>query len=69
MIRTFIKWVMGQWYAHNRHIDLAILWPCCKSAAPNLDNARAAFAVHVFNDPSWLVLGQDEIKRRINEIS
>jgi hypothetical protein len=33
-----------------------------------LDYARAAFAVHAFNDPAWLTLGEDEIVRQIDAL-
>ena len=40
-------------------------WPQCIAGAPDLDYALAAFAVHCFNDPAWLALGEDELRFRI----
>jgi hypothetical protein len=66
-------WIRGLWHARQRSIDLAILWPACKQEADNkgmtLDHAKAAFAVHVYHDKAWLVLGEDEIHRRIDELT
>jgi hypothetical protein len=50
-----------------RRFDLEILWPECKAHAPDLDHAKAAFAVHAFNDPAWLELG-DELMTAIDEL-
>lgn len=59
-----MNWLRKLWYAHMRKIDLMILWPACvRSAEGDLDRANAAFAVHVFNDEPWLILGNDEIFR------
>jgi hypothetical protein len=49
------------WRARQRRIDLDILWPICVRGANDLDHAKAAFAVHAFNDPAWLALGEDEM--------
>jgi len=38
---------------------MVILWPICRREANDLDHAKAAFAVHAFNDPAWLELGED----------
>ena len=43
------KW----WRKRQRRTDLEILWPVCLSEAPDIDKAKAAFAVHVFNDAAW----------------
>jgi hypothetical protein len=56
------------WHARMRRIDLEILWPTCKEEAYDLDHAKAAFAVHAFNDPAWLELGRDELMARIDEL-
>lgn len=56
-------------YNHQRRqIDLQILWPSCKKYAPDLDHAKAAFAMHAFNDEAWKSLGHDEIARRIDAL-
>jgi hypothetical protein len=60
--------ILGWWHARQRAIDLRILWPVCKDAARDLDHAKMAFAVHAFNDEAWRWLGDDEIKRRIDEL-
>jgi hypothetical protein len=49
------------WHAPRRRLDLAILWPSCIKHAPDLNRAKAAFAVHAFNDPAWLALGDKEL--------
>jgi hypothetical protein len=51
--------IIGWWHARQRRIDMAILWPICRREANALDHAKAAFAVHAFNDPAWLELGED----------
>jgi hypothetical protein len=64
-----LKWIW-RWYAGRlRRLDMEILWPTCKAEAPDLDHARAAFAVHAFNDPAWLVLGEAAIVKAIDELS
>jgi hypothetical protein len=63
-----MKWIRNWWYARQRRIDLRILWPACISQAPNLDDAKAAFAVHAYNDPAWIWLGEDEIYRIIDSL-
>jgi hypothetical protein len=64
-----IRWLWGLWYAQQRRIDLLILWPCCVAAAPTLDLARGAFAMHALADPAWQFLGEDEIFRRIDRLT
>lgn len=45
------------WHARRRAVDLRILWPTCKATAfargLGLDEAKAAFGFHVFNDTAW----------------
>lgn len=53
--RLIVAW----WRARQRRIDIEILWPICRRGANDLDHAKAAFAVHAFNDPAWLELGED----------
>jgi len=62
------RWLRDLWHARQRMIDLDVLWPACRETAPTLDRARAAFAVHAFNDPAWQRLGDAEIIRRIDEL-
>ncbi len=63
-----VRWLRDRWYKRLRTIDMQILWPACKENALDLDHARAAFAVHAFNDLAWLRLGEDEIKKRIDAL-
>jgi hypothetical protein len=57
-----IRWLLDKWHAHQRSIDLAILWPeCCKQSGPDLTYAKTAFAFHCFNDSAWLCLGEQRI--------
>ncbi len=64
-----MSWLVRRWRAHQRAIDLRILWPACRDLGPDLDSARATFAVHAFHDPAWLSLGDDEIIRIIDGLS
>lgn len=64
MIRFFQRW----WWARQRAIDLEILWPQCKAMAPDMDHARAAFAVHAFNDPAWVRHYQGGLFKAIEEL-
>lgn len=61
-------WIFARWHGIQREIDRHVLWPSCKEKAEDLHQARAAFAHHAFNDPAWLVLGQEEIIRQIDEL-
>jgi hypothetical protein len=63
IVGLILRW----WRARMRRFDLEILWPECKAHAPDLDHAKAAFAVHAFNDPAWLELG-DELMTAIDEL-
>ena len=53
--------IIGWWHARQRAIDMKILWPTCVEGANDLDHAKAAFAVHCFQDPAWLALGEKEL--------
>jgi hypothetical protein len=64
-----IRWLVGLWYGRMRRIDLEILWPTCKREAPDMDHAKAAFAVHAFNDRAWLVLGDRAIIEAIEALT
>jgi hypothetical protein len=59
-------WLFSWWHERRRWIDLNILWPSYRAIAPDLNHAKAAFAVHAFNDAAWLVLGEAEIERIID---
>jgi hypothetical protein len=57
------------WWARQRATDLMILWPQCKKLADNMHHARAAFAVHAFNDPAWVEFyGETRLKQVIGEL-
>jgi hypothetical protein len=47
---ALMKW----WRARQRKVDIEILWPICLKEASDLDHAKAAFAMHVFNDEAWV---------------
>jgi hypothetical protein len=49
-------------------MDLLLLWPACKEQARDLDHAKAAFAVHAFNDPAWVRFYEGDLCRVINEL-
>lgn len=63
-----MKWLRKFWYARLRAIDLRVLWPACRERARDLDHAKAAFALHAMNDDAWLILGQEEVARFIDEL-
>lgn len=63
-----MSWLLGLWYTRLRRMDLLILWPICCTNARDLDHAKAAFAVHAFNDSAWLWLGHDEIVNAIDKL-
>jgi hypothetical protein len=63
-----MRWMYDLWYARQRKIDLAVLWPICCKHAKDIDHAKAAFAAHAFNDPAWLRLGKGEVAQRINKL-
>jgi hypothetical protein len=72
---TLLILLMRWWRAHQRAIDLQVLWPICKREAAArsdpehaLDLAKAGFAVHAFHDEAWLSLGEDAIIRAIDEL-
>lgn len=48
-----LKILAPMWRKRQRSIDVSILWPACVDQAADLDHARAAFAVHAFNDSAW----------------
>jgi len=62
------RFIRAMWRRHQRRIDLDILWPICVKGANDLDHAKAAFAVHAFNDPAWLELGEDAIFQFIDRL-
>lgn len=61
-----IRWLAGLWYAYQRRIDLAILWPSCRERAPTLDLAKVIFTGHAYRDEAWLCLPEEEMLRIID---
>lgn len=56
------KWLFfGWWDERRRAIDLQILWPSCKRQAESLDDARAAFVVHMSMDTAYDGMTTDEL--------
>ena len=64
-----IRYLINFWHSRQRSVDLQILWPSCKEHTADLDHAKAAFAVHAFNDAAWTSLGHDEVVKRIEGLS
>ena len=64
----FINWFTKLWYARLRRIDMNILWPTCKKLSPSLDQAKAIFALHAYNDPAWQYLGESSIYNIIDNL-
>jgi hypothetical protein len=62
------KWFWDWWYWRLRRIDMKFLWPSCRRISPNIDQARAAFMVHAFNDPAWMWLGELKIIMFIDKL-
>ena len=50
LLQRFFRMPLNYWWARQRAIDLEILWPICKENARDLDHAKAAFAMHAFDD-------------------
>jgi hypothetical protein len=63
--RKLYDFIAAKWHARQRRIDMQILWPLCVKQASSADHAKAAFALHAYNDPAWTCLGEDEIYRII----
>ena len=63
-----LGWVNACWYWRQRRVDLKILWPACVEQAPNIEEARAVFALHAYDDPAWLALPPEELTRRLHAL-
>ena len=64
-----IEWLGKWWRKRQRAIDLEILWPQCCELAPDLDHAKAAFAMHAFHDHAWTAdYSHDELKDYIDQM-
>ena len=60
------KW----WRAHQRRMDLAILWPVCKQEAPTLEHAKLAFLTHALNDTAWTKdYGREALVRYVDTLT
>jgi hypothetical protein len=68
LLKRILAWWVANWHRGQRSADLRFLWPACKQLAPDLDRAKAAFAVHAYNDEAWLALGEDEVYRQIDAL-
>lgn len=70
---TLLDRLLAPWHWQQRRMDLMILWPACRREALarglGMAEAKAAFAVHCFRDHPWLVLGEEEIKTRIDRLA
>ena len=64
-----IRWLIRRWHARQRAIDLSILWPSCRNLAPDLDHAKAVFAVHAYHDAAWRELGEDALHDFISDLT
>jgi hypothetical protein len=61
-----IKWWLDMC---RRRIDVQILWKICMEEARDLDHAKAAFMLHVMNDPAWRDhFSEAELCRMVNEL-
>lgn len=64
-----LKWLREWWWARQREQDMQLLWPVCKEQAPTLEHAKAAFAVHAYDDPCWIdYYGHDELRAFIDNL-
>jgi len=61
--------LMSWYYKRCRRIDIQTLWPaCCREAEMDATKAKLAFAYYAFHDPAWMILGAEEIYRRIDAL-
>ncbi len=54
----------------RRSFDLDVLWPACKEGSEgSIEHAKAAFAVHAFNDRAWTdYFSKEELKAFIDAL-
>ena len=57
--------IVDWWRAHQRKVDLTVLWPTCCTMAGNIEDARVVFYMHAHLDPAWRCLGNDRIVETI----
>jgi hypothetical protein len=74
--------VKALWYWQRRRDDLRFLWPALLDSATsgasgtasgasgitNLDEARAAFALHAYDSPAWLCLSPEDLSYRLHNL-
>ena len=53
-MKGFWAKVRDVWWQRQRNTDLNILWPACKAQTPDIEIAKAMFALHAFKDPCWI---------------
>jgi hypothetical protein len=61
-----MRWLIRWWHRHQRKVDVQILWPSCRELCADLNQAKAAFAQHAYNDAAWQELGDAEIRHQID---
>jgi hypothetical protein len=67
-VLTLWRWLMGLWKARQREIDAQILWPSLREQASTLDQARAAFRVHMEMDPAYSDMTAEQRDRYVEEL-
>ena len=63
-----MRWLIILWHRRLRRIDLELFWPSCVENAADLDQAKAAFAVHAFNDNAYSDMSHDQIVAYIDQL-
>lgn len=65
-----MRWLRDWWWARQRKIDIAILWPCCKEVAFDVTQARQAFMQHALRDPAWIEhYGYNGLEHAVEELT
>ena len=66
---VILKWLLSHFDARRRRVDMEVLWPAFCENARSIHQARAGFAMHVFNDHAWTRhYSQDELKELISSL-
>lgn len=55
-----LRWLLKYWHAHQRQLDVSILWPAIRNHVSSIELAREAFYMHTCLDPAWLDLSLEE---------
>jgi hypothetical protein len=63
------KLIIRYWNEYRRKIDIKILWPTCRSKAPNIQKAREIFRFHADYDLAWSDLSSQEKDDIINGLN